>query len=77
MAPIDQVQLHFNPQTLQVLNAVLGLVMFGVALDLRVEDFRVALRTPKALALGLLGHHVLFPAMTLSLIHISEPTRPY
>ena len=55
MAPIDQVQLHFNPQTLQVLNAVLGLVMFGVALDLRVEDFRVALRTPKALALGLLA----------------------
>lgn len=47
MAPIDQVQLHFNPQTLQVLNAVLGLVMFGVALDLRVEDFRVALRTDR------------------------------
>jgi BASS family bile acid:Na+ symporter len=73
MAPIDQVQLHFNPQTLQVLNAVLGLVMFGVALDLRVEDFRVALRTPKALALGLLGHHVLFPAMTYVLVWILQP----
>jgi len=68
MAPIDQVQLHFNPQTLTVLNAVLGLVMFGVALDLKVEDFRSALKTPKALALGLLGHHVLFPAMTYVLV---------
>jgi BASS family bile acid:Na+ symporter len=73
MAPIDQVQLHFNPQTLQFLNAVLGLVMFGVALDLQVEDFRVALRTPKALALGLFGHHVLFPAMTYVLVWILQP----
>ncbi|MFZ3128262.1 MAG: bile acid:sodium symporter family protein [Rhodoferax sp.] len=73
MAPIDQVHLSFNPQTLSVLNAVLGLVMFGVALELRVDDFKTALRTPKALALGLLGHHVLFPAMTYGLIWILRP----
>lgn len=73
MVPIDQVHLSFNPQTLTVLNAVLGLVMFGVALELRVEDFRVALRTPKALALGLFGHHILFPAMTYLLIWILQP----
>lgn len=73
MAPIDQVQLSFNPQTLTILNAVLGLVMFGVALELKVEDFKSALRTPKALALGLLGHHVLFPAMTYVLVWILQP----
>ncbi|HOF51302.1 MAG TPA: bile acid:sodium symporter family protein [Rhodoferax sp.] len=73
MAPIDQVHLSFNPQTLTLLNAVLGLVMFGVALELRVEDFKVALRTPKALALGLFGHHILFPAMTYVLIWILQP----
>ena len=49
MAPIDEVRLAFNPHTLTLLNAVLGLVMFGVALELRVEDFlKIALRTPKA-----------------------------
>ena len=73
MAPIDQVHLSFNPQTLSVLNAVLGLVMFGVALELRVEDFKAALRTPKALALGLFGHHILFPAMTYVLIWMLRP----
>jgi BASS family bile acid:Na+ symporter len=73
MAPIDQVQLSFNPQTLTLLNVVLGLVMFGVALELRVEDFKAALRTPKALALGLLGHHILFPAMTYVLVWILRP----
>ncbi len=73
MAAIDQVHLSFNPQTLNLLNAVLGLVMFGVALELRVSDFKTALRTPRALALGLLGHHVLFPAMTYGLIWLLRP----
>lgn len=73
MAPIDQVQLSFNPQTLTLLNTVLGLVMFGVALELKVDDFRAALRTPRALALGLIGHHVLFPAMTYVLVWILNP----
>ncbi len=73
MAPIDQVQLNFNPQTLTLLNAVLGFVMFGVALELKVEDFRAALKTPRALALGLFGHHVLFPAMTYVLVWLLRP----
>jgi bile acid:Na+ symporter, BASS family len=73
MAPIDQVQLSFNPQTLTLLNAVLGLVMFGVALELKVDDFRAALKTPRALALGLIGHHLLFPAMTYVLVWILNP----
>jgi BASS family bile acid:Na+ symporter len=73
MNAIDQVSLSFNPATLTLLNAVLGLVMFGVALELKVEDFKAALRTPKALALGLFGHHILFPAMTYLLISILQP----
>ncbi|MBI2383359.1 MAG: bile acid:sodium symporter family protein [Gammaproteobacteria bacterium] len=73
MAPIDQVHLNFNPTVLGLLNVVLGLVMFGIALDLRAEDFRLAFAKPRALALGLLGHHVLFPAMTWVLVWILDP----
>ena len=73
MAPIDQVQLNFNPTTLGALNVVLGLVMFGVALELKVEDFRNALKVPKGIALGLVGHHILFPAMTWCLVWILKP----
>lgn len=73
MTAIDQVQLNFNPQALLGLNLVLALVMFGVALDLKVSDFKAALRTPKALAIGLFGHHVLFPAGTFLLILALDP----
>lgn len=73
MMHIDQVQLNFNPQALLGLNLILALVMFGVALDLKLSDFRQALRAPKALAIGLFGHHILFPAGTFLLIQLIDP----
>ncbi|NCG18625.1 MAG: bile acid:sodium symporter family protein, partial [Rhodobacterales bacterium] len=33
---IDAVHLNFSPSSLMVLNVVLGLVLFGVALDLKL-----------------------------------------
>lgn len=73
MSDIDLVRLNFNPQTLLALNVILGLVMFGVSLELKPADFRAALATPRALAIGLLGHHVVFPAATYLLVLALEP----
>ena len=73
MADIDLVRLNFNPQTLLLLNVVLGLVMYGVSLELKAEDFRAALATPRALVIGLLGHHLVFPAVTYALVVALEP----
>jgi BASS family bile acid:Na+ symporter len=73
MLPIDQVQLHFNPATLAILNVILGLVMFGIALDLKTSDFRTAFKSPKGLLLATIGHHIVFPAMTYVLIWIINP----
>ena len=70
---IDQVRLNFNPQAQLGLNLVLALVMFGIALDLKVADFKAALRTPKALAIGMISHHLLFPAFTFVLIQLIRP----
>jgi BASS family bile acid:Na+ symporter len=70
---IDLVKLNFNPQAQLGLNLVLALVMFGIALDLKLQDFRAALRTPKALAIGLVSHHLLFPAFTFALILLIRP----
>ena len=73
MGDIDLVRLNFNPQTLLLLNVVLGLVMFGVSLELKAEDFSEALRRPRALLIGLLGHHLVFPAFTYLLVRAIEP----
>jgi bile acid:Na+ symporter, BASS family len=73
MVDIDQVRLNFSPQTLFILNCVLGLVMFGVSLDLKAGDFRTALKAPRALAAGLVAHHLLFPAATFLLVLAIQP----
>lgn len=73
MTDIDLIRLNFNPQTLFILNCVLGLVMFGVSLELKPADFKEALRTPRALVIGLLGHHLVFPAFTYLLVLLIQP----
>ena len=73
MTDIDLVRLNFNPQSLFLLNVVLGFVMFGVSLELKPEDFKEALRTPRALVIGLLGHHLVFPALTFLLVLALHP----
>jgi len=73
VSDVDLVRLNFSPQTLFALNVVLGLVMFGVSLELRPADFRAALATPKALVIGLLGHHLVFPAITYGLVLAVQP----
>lgn len=73
MTDIDLIRLNFNPQTLLLLNCVLGFVMFGVSLELKAEDFRAALKTPRALVIGLIGHHLIFPAATYLLVLLLQP----
>ncbi|MFA6311725.1 MAG: bile acid:sodium symporter family protein [Sterolibacterium sp.] len=73
MTDIDLIRLNFNPQTLFLLNCVLGFVMFGVSLELKPEDFKEALRTPRALVIGLLAHHLVFPAFTFLLVLLLQP----
>ena len=73
MTDIDLVRLNFNPQTLLLLNVVLGFVMFGVSLELKPQDFKEALRTPRALVIGLVAHHLVFPAFTYLLVLLLAP----
>lgn len=47
-----------------ILSLVLGLLVFSLALDLRLEDFRRVARAPRAVACGLLAQFALLPAAT-------------
>ena len=73
MNEMDLVRLNFNPQSLWALNFIIGLVMFGVALDLKVSDFKAVLVTPKPVLIGLAGQFVLLPAFTFLLVLAIKP----
>jgi BASS family bile acid:Na+ symporter len=70
---IDQVRLNFNPQGLFIINVAIGLMMFGVALELKLEDFKRIVVAPKAPCIGLAAQFILLPAFTFLLTLILRP----
>ena len=73
VAIVDQVRLNFNPQGLLIINIAIGLMMFGVALDLKLEDFKRIIISPKAPGIGLVAQFILLPALTFLLTLILRP----
>lgn len=71
--PLDEVTLNFDSDRLWLLNAIIALIMFGVALDLRVHDFTRLLKSPKGPLVGLLAQFLLLPAITFVLTLILRP----
>lgn len=61
---MSAVNLEFSPSAMIALNAIIALMMFGVSLELRTDDFRRILRAPKAPLIGMLVQFVLLPAST-------------
>jgi len=72
-AAIDQVRLNFNQQGLMIINGAIGLMMLGVAIDLKVEDFKRIIVSPKAPGIGLFAQFVLLPAFTFALTLLIRP----
>jgi BASS family bile acid:Na+ symporter len=70
---LDQVRLNFNPQGLFVINAAIGLMMLGVALELKLDDFKRIIVAPKAPLIGLGAQFILLPAFTFLLTLILRP----
>ncbi|MEZ5008130.1 MAG: bile acid:sodium symporter family protein [Chitinophagales bacterium] len=73
MIPLDEVRLSFNPTTLNILNVILGLIVFGVSLSIKVEDFKVLTKSPKPFLVGILSQFLLFPAFAFLVILLIKP----
>ncbi|MGK2956734.1 MAG: bile acid:sodium symporter family protein [Solirubrobacterales bacterium] len=64
---IDSVQLNFSDSSLLILNVVLAVIMFGIAMDTKVSDFREVRRMPKAMGVGIAAQFIVLPAITFVL----------
>lgn len=73
MTGIDDITLNFSPSSLMLLNAVLAIVMFSIAIDLSPADFRKLSRAPKPLLTGLFSQFVILPGLTFGLVALTEP----
>ena len=60
MAP----EVSFGADQLLLLNGILALMIFGVSLTLKIDDFSRILRAPKAPTTGLIAQFIFLPAFT-------------
>lgn len=70
---VDNMQIQFDPSVVLILKFVLGLIMLGVALEIKLSDFKNIFQHPKALLCGLLSQFFFLPLMTYLLIISFKP----
>ncbi len=73
MQDVDLIHLNFNAESVGALNLILALIMFGVALEIRVDDFRRLVQSPRISLTGLASQFILLPALTCLLVFIIQP----
>ena len=70
MENIDALRINFSPDQLILLNFCLGFLMFGVALDIKLRDFKQLFQNPRPPIIGLISQLLLLPVLTLGLTFI-------
>ncbi len=70
---IDHIQINLNSDNIWLVNLTLALVMFGVALDIKITDFTNMFKAPKPVIIGIFSQFLLIPLITYLLIIIINP----
>lgn len=73
MHPVDSLQINFNPNQMLVLNAAMAFLMFSVALDVTLQDFKKVVLFPRSVLTGVLVQYLIFPVFTLGIIALFKP----
>ena len=73
MNNIDAITLNFSSGSLVLLNSILAVIMFSIALDLKLADFRQLIKAPKPLITGLVSQFLLLPVLTYLMIIALQP----
>lgn len=67
---LDNVAINFGTSEMWVANFILAFIMFGVALGIKISDFKEILKKPKPLIVGLSAQIIALPAVTFCLVSV-------
>jgi len=70
---IDALQLNLGEGGLLVMNISLAVIMFGVALELTIQDFKDIVKNPKSTLIGTFSQFLLLPLLTFILVWLMKP----
>jgi BASS family bile acid:Na+ symporter len=70
---LDSLKINFDTEGLWVLNITLAIIMFGVALNITMDDFKRLFKNPKILLTGIISQFILLPLVTFIFIKLVNP----
>ncbi len=65
---LDGLTINFNASGIHIVNIILAIVMFGIALEIKIADFRRVLMHPKSLIIGLCSQLFVLPLLTFLIV---------
>jgi BASS family bile acid:Na+ symporter len=71
---IDNIKINFSEDSLFLLNVCLAIIMFGIALEIKLVDFNNLIKNPKGAIVGLSAQFIALPLVTFLLILLFKPT---
>ena len=70
---LDDAVLKLNDQNILFMNLSLGFIMLGVALKLRIDDFKRVFSAPKSVIIGFVSQFLALPFLTFLLVLVFQP----
>ena len=71
---LDTIRLNFNQESVNLMNIAIAFIMFGVALSIKPQHFKILIFNPKPVLLGVVAQYLLLPALTFLLVIILRPS---
>ena len=70
---LQDVSIAFSESNIWLMNICLSIIMFSVALTVKLSDLKVLIQSPASVATGLLSQYLVLPAVTFLLVWLLEP----
>lgn len=70
---LDNLKLNFDDNSLWAMYIALAIIMFGVSLEITIDDFKRLSKKPKLVLIGVFSQFLLFPLITFALVNIINP----
>ena len=70
---LDNAHLKFDNKNIFIMNLSLGFIMFGVALQLKIDDFKRVFSAPKSVLIGFVSQFIALPFLTFLIVWIFKP----
>lgn len=71
---LDTIRLHFDRESVNLMNIAIAFIMFGVALSIKPRHFKTLIFNPKPVLLGVVAQYIVLPVLTFVLVIILRPS---